>query len=129
MRTKGFFVVITFVALSFGCSSMHRMGAAPGGQGSYRDGMLSVGYGTGIDRTYEAAVKALTDMGITIRYTAKKDSSASLYATRPDDMAPVTIALNSSSHGATAAEIKVGDSGDEAYSRVVAKGIHTRLNG
>jgi hypothetical protein len=104
-------------------------GSAAGGGGAFTSGLLTTQYAADIVTTYAATVKALTDLGMTIRRSSKDEHLASILATRPDDMAPVEITLRSQGSGKTGSTIKVGEDGNEGYSRVVAKRIAVRLNG
>lgn len=121
-------ILFLAAAAQHGCA-VNRPGGAGAGGGDFSNGLLLTRYGTDVATTYEAAVKALTDLGMTIRNSNKDGDAASIQATRPDDMAPVAIQLAEQRYGMTGATIKVGDSGNEGYSRVIAERIDARLQG
>jgi hypothetical protein len=116
-------------ALLSGCAATGSRGSAAGGGGAFSAGVFTTYYEKDVGTTYAATVKALTDLGMTIRKSHKDARLASILATRPDDMAPVEITLKEQRHGMTGAAIRVGQDGNEGYSRVVAKRIGARLEG
>ncbi len=120
--------LVLVVALSaIGCS---RVGNGPETyQAGYNKGTFTEIYPRDLIGTYEATVKALTDLGMTIRKSDKNDRDGFLEATRPDDMLPVMIRLKSQTPESTVALIQVGQNGDEPYSRIIAKRIAARLKG
>lgn len=129
MRAFRSFVVLFIVtALYAGCAAKGTGSSGAGGGAAFNNGVLTTLYDTDIVTTYAATVKALTDLGMTIRNSSKDEHLASILATRPDDMAPVQVSLRDHT-GRTGAEIKIGEDGNEGYSRVVANRIGARLKG
>ena len=105
---RSFTVLFLAAVLSSGCAAIGAKGSAAGGGDAFRGGVLTTLYGKDVGTTYAATVKALTDLGMTIRRSSKEEHAASILATRPDDMAPVEISLKMQRHGTTGATIKVG---------------------
>ncbi len=120
-------VLIVIIMFSSACAQVKK--GEPAAARDYSEGILRTSYDRDVLGTYEAAVKAMTDLGMTIRSSDKDQSGGFIEATRPDDMVPVVVNLKILGRNATAATIQVGTGGDEPYSRIVAKRIGARLKG
>lgn len=121
-------VALLVILFSPGCAQVR--GAGTGGQApDYANGVLTTNFERGVLGAYEASVKAMTDLGMTIRASDKDAAGGFIEATRPDDMKRVAVSFKAMTANITAATIRVGAGEDEPYSRVVAGRIKARLKG
>jgi hypothetical protein len=129
MRSVHYAAALIIISLFFpGCARVK--GEATGGQApDYLNGMLRADFDRTVLGTYEATVKAMTDLGMTIRASEKNQAGGFIEATRPDDMKRVAVTFKAVGPNRTTAIIRVGAGGDEPYSRVVAQRIKARLKG
>ncbi len=129
MRAVNRATAVMIIILFFSACAQVKKGESAASSRDFTEGVLRASYETDVLKTYEAAVKAMTDLGMTIRNSDKDPSQGFIDATTPDDMAPVVVVFKTLGRNATTASIKVGGAGDEPYSRVVAKRIGARLKG
>jgi hypothetical protein len=119
-------VMLLLLIVCSGCSALSRAGY--GDRGTFNEGMLTTRFDQDVGITYAVAIKALDDLDVTIVNAAKEESRASIEATRPADKAPVVIAFIWQRHDTTGATVKVGENGDETYSRTIVDAIEQRLS-
>lgn len=127
-RLRAFGAVSTLLlsfALFSGCSSFSRAGY--GDRGTFSDGVLTTRFEENLGVVYEVTVRALADLGVTVRHAAKEETAASIHATRNSDLAPITIDFRWRRHDTTGAFIRAGVNGDEACSREIERAISSRL--
>jgi hypothetical protein len=128
-RESALAVALAIMVFS-GCAGAHGYSRPAGGPSSdYTQGVLTAMYDADLLKAYEASVKAMTDLAMTIRRSEKDETGGTILATRPDDMKSVVVALKAQGRDGTLALVKVGREGDEGYSRVLAKRIGARLKG
>ena len=119
-------VMLLLLIVCSGCSTLSRAGY--GDRGTFKDGVFTTRFDQDVGITYEVAVKALADLDVTVLNAAKEETNALIRAMRARDKAPVVIGFMWQRNDITGAIIKVGESGDETYSRTIVDRIDKRLN-
>jgi len=111
-------IVLAVLALVMACAE-----SAP-----YRfaGGQFQTSYNEPFERTYEATLASLGEMGMPVTQTQKDAVGANIQAQRVDGT-PVSITLQTAGPERTNANIRVGATGDEPTSRVIANTIADRL--
>jgi hypothetical protein len=126
-------MVTKCIALGFLCSILMLQGCvavigagAGAGTVAYVRGELQTSYAASFNRTWEASLVALKDLGITVYNTEKDATEGNIEATKADGT-KVKINLKPAGTDITAVKIRVGIFGDEEVSRTISNQISKRL--
>ena len=128
-RMKLIFCVLVSMGLMLqGCVLLALGTGAAAGAGAvaYMKGELRVTYTAPLDRTWEATLGALDDLGYGILTSQKGESGGEIEAKKVGQD-KVTIGLSISGPGTTLVTIRVGIFGDEEISRTIQGKITSRL--
>jgi hypothetical protein len=128
-RMKIIFCVLMSMSLLLqGCMLLVLGTGAAAGAGAvaYIKGELRVTYTAPLDRTWEATLGALNDLGYGILSSQKSDSGGEIEAKKVGQD-KVTIGLSISGPGTTLVTIRVGIFGDEVISRTIQGKITSKL--
>ncbi len=126
-RGRFLFPVLVCLCIA-GCAPVAFMvGAAAGVSGyKYYEGALTVVYQAQYIKTWDASIKALTDMGFSIKDKKQDLTKGKIEAMRADNK-PVTVSLKYVSSQETEVTIRVGLLGDENASHVIKDKIRSVL--
>lgn len=126
MVTKGIslFLLCTILMVQ-GCVAVIGAGAGAGTI-AYIKGELQTTYAASFNRTWEASLSALKDLGITVYNTQKDATEGDIEATKADGT-KVKINLKPTGSDTTSVKIRVGIFGDEEVSRTISNQISKRL--
>jgi hypothetical protein len=126
-------MVTKCIALVFLCSILMLQGCvavigagAGAGTVAYVRGELQTTYAASFNRTWEASLAALKDLGITVYNTEKDATEGNIEATKADGT-KVKINLKPTGVDITSVKIRVGMFGDEEVSRTISNQISKRL--
>jgi uncharacterized lipoprotein len=126
-------MVTKCIALVFLCSILMLQGCvavigagAGAGTVAYVRGELQTTYAASFNRTWEASLAALKDLGITVYNTEKDATEGNIEATKADGT-KVKINLKPAGVDTTSVKIRVGIFGDEEVSRTISNQISKRL--
>ena len=108
-----------------GCVAVIGAGAGAGTV-AYVRGELQTTYAASFNRTWEASLTALKDLGITVYNTDKDATEGNIEATKADGT-KVKINLKPAGSDTTSVKIRVGIFGDEEVSRTISNQISKRL--
>ncbi len=108
-----------------GCVAVIGAGAGAGTV-AYVRGELQTTYAAPFNRTWDASIEALKDLGITIYNTKKDATEGDIEATKADGT-KVKINLKPKGQDITVVKIRVGIFGDEEVSRTISNQISKRL--
>ena len=128
-RMKLIFCVLVSMGLMLqGCVLLALGTGAAAGAGAvaYMKGELRVTYTAPLDRTWEATLGALDDLGYGILTSQKGESGGEIEAKKVGQD-KVTVGLSISGPGTTLVTIRVGIFGDEEVSRTIQGKITSRL--
>jgi hypothetical protein len=126
MVTKGIALIfLCSVLMLQGCVAVIGAGAGAGTV-AYVRGELQTSYAASFNRTWEASLAALKDLGITVYNTEKDATEGNIEATKADGT-KVKINLKPAGSDITAVKIRVGIFGDEEVSRTISNQISKRL--
>ena len=112
-------LILLLICLT-GCAPAVFLVGAGAGVGGYKyyKGALTVVYQATYEKTWDASIKALEEMGIKIEDKKRELTTGKISATLAVDK-PVTIVLKYKSSSETEANIRVGILGDESASHVI----------
>jgi hypothetical protein len=118
-------VLLCSVLMMLGCVAVIGAGAGAGTV-AYIRGELQTTYAASFNRTWDASLAALKDLGITVYNTKKDATEGDIEATKADGT-KVKINLKPTEPDTTAVKIRVGIFGDEEVSRTIGNQISKRL--
>lgn len=124
-KTGIMFILLCSLIMMQGCVAVIGAGAGAGTV-AYVRGELQTSYAASLDRTWDASIEALKDLGITIYNTKKDATEGDIEATKADGT-KVKINLKPKGQDITAVKIRVGIFGDEEVSRTISNQISKRL--
>lgn len=119
------FLLLFSIIIMQGCVAIIGAGAGAGTV-AYVRGELQTTYAASFNRTWDASVKALKDLGITIYNTKKDATEGDIEATKADGT-KVKINLKPKGQDITEVRIRVGIFGDEEVSRTISNQVSRRL--
>ena len=127
MKAKRLFLTLLCLCLS-GCAPVaFLVGAAAGISGyKYYEGALIVVYHAPYERTWDATLGALKEMGFEIEEKERELSKSRIKA-RPANDKPVTLNIKYISSDETEVTIRVGIMGDKKASEVIKENIRKKL--
>jgi hypothetical protein len=126
MVTKGISLfLLCAVIIMQGCVAVVGAGAGAGTV-AYVRGELQTTYAASFNRTWEASLASLKDLGITVYNTQKDATEGDIEATKADGT-KVKINLKPTGSDTTSVKIRVGIFGDEEVSRTISNQISKRL--
>jgi len=126
MVKKGIILFLLFPMIMIqGCVAIIGAGAGAGTV-AYVKGELQTTYAAPFNRTWDASIEALKDLGITIYNTKKDATEGDIEATKADGT-KVKINLKPKGQDITVVKIRVGIFGDEEVSRTISNQISKRL--
>lgn len=126
MVTKGILLfLLCAVIIMQGCVAVVGAGAGAGTV-AYVRGELQTTYAASFNRTWEASLAALKDLGITVYNTQKDATEGDIEATKADGT-KVKINLKPTGSDTTSVKIRVGIFGDEEVSKTISSQIFKRL--
>jgi hypothetical protein len=132
-RKGGISMVKKGIGLGFLCSVLMMLGCvavigagAGAGTVAYVKGELQTTYAASFNRTWDASLAALKDLGITVYNTQKDATEGNIEATKADG-SKVKLNLKPTGSDTTAVKIRVGIFGDEEVSRTISNQISKRL--
>lgn len=121
-------IILTFlfsIIMMQGCVAIIGAGAGAGTV-AYVRGELQTSYAAPLNKTWDASIEALKDLGITIYNTKKDNTEGDIEATKADGT-KVKINLKPKGQDITEVKIRVGIFGDEEVSRTISNQIAKRL--
>ena len=126
-RGRFLFPILACLCIA-GCAPVVFMAGAAAGVGGYKyyEGALTVVYQAPYNKTWDASIKALTDMGFSIKDKKQDLTKGKIEAVRADNK-PVTVSLKYTSSEETEVTIRVGLLGDENASHVIKDKIRSVL--
>ncbi|MGQ9570457.1 MAG: DUF3568 domain-containing protein [Thermodesulfovibrionales bacterium] len=124
-KTGIMFILLCSLIMMQGCVAVIEAGAGAGTV-AYVRGELQTSYAASLDRTWDASIGALKDIGITIYNTKKDATEGDIEATKADGT-KVKINLKPKGQDITTVKIRVGIFGDEEVSRTISNQISKRL--
>jgi uncharacterized lipoprotein len=112
-----------------GCAPMVFLGGAAAGVGGYKYyvDVLTVVYEASFDKTWDASVKALEEMGFAIKDKTEKLGSNKISTKEDKNNKEVNISVNYISAGETEVTIRVGLLGDKRAANVINDKISSLL--
>ncbi len=119
------FLLLFSMLMMPGCVAIIGAGAGAGTV-AYVRGELQTAYAASFNRTWDATIAALNDLGITIYNTKRDATEGDIEATKTDGT-KVKINLKPKGQGVTSVRIRVGIFGDEEVSRTISDQISRRL--
>lgn len=128
-KARNIFPVLLLILLT-GCAPVVFLAGAAAGVGGYKyyKGALTVIYQAPYERTWDASLKALKEMGLEIEDKTRELTTGKISAQLADNT-PVTVSLKYVSSSETEATIRVGALGDENASNVIKDKIAEVLFG
>jgi len=122
-KARKIFPVLLLISLA-GCAPAAFLAGAAAGVGGYKyyQGALTVIYRAPYEKTWNASLKAMEEMGFTIENESRELSKGKIGAKLADNR-PVTVSLEYISSSETEAVIRVGVLGDEEASNVIKNKI------
>lgn len=111
------------------CAPMVFLGGAAAGAGGYKYyvDVLTVVYEASFDKTWDASVKALEEMGFAIKDKTEKLGSNKISTKEDKNNKEVNISVNYISAGETEVTIRVGLLGDKRAANVINDKISSLL--
>jgi hypothetical protein len=115
-----------FIAAASGCLALAAGAAAGVGTYAYVRGELTTSYDATLDRTWEAAQRAVDQLGFAVKERAKDATAARLIATDAEGK-DIKLALKPQGLRITEVRVRVGVFGDESKSRLILDRIQSNL--
>lgn len=128
MRTRELCLVsllVCAVTVLLGCSSESK-GTGASGKVEYSWGELNATESAGIEKTYDASLKAVEELKLPIIQKGV-DSMSGKIITRDVEDKKIIITLTAATGGMTKISIKVGTLGDEGKSKLIYEQIKKKM--
>lgn len=128
MRSTAAGLLMTLCLGMGGCALLTGAGVATAGV-IWLNGEAKKIYPVTLDAAFEASVRTMNNMGLSMLEQKRSGEGWYLRSRRPTDAEEVKITIQSSSQNSTEVKVRVGVTGDRAYSERLLTAVGEQLQG